>query len=183
MPAGVVRPARDPSRFREILGHVPTAVSVVTAMTPAGPVGMTVGSFMSISLEPPLVGFFVISTSRSAEQILQAGRFTANVLTDTQSAVSAAFASRTGNRFDGLSWRLSAAGSPHLAGALAWVDCTVRSAVAMGDHTAILGNVDSLEATQQRARPLVFFRSGYCRLDNRSIPRPGDWQLDHYAEW
>lgn len=183
MPAATVaQPAVEPALFRRVLGHVPTGVSVVATMTQAGPAGMTVGSFTSISLDPPLVGFFATTTSRSLSQILRAGQFAANVLADSQSATSRAFAASR-SRFDDVSWDLSANGMPHLAGALAWVDCTVQSAIEMGDHTAVVAAVDSLEAVQQGGRPLVFFRGAYCHLDRRSLPRRGDWQLDHYAEW
>ena len=184
MPAtAVAQPAVEPALFRRVLGHVPTGVSVVATMTQAGPAGMTVGSFTSMSLDPPLAGFFATTTSQSLSQILQAGQFAASVLADSQSAVSRAFATSR-SRFDDVPWHMSANGMPHLAGALAWVDCTVRSAVEMGDHTTVVAAVDSLEVVQQGGgRPLVFFRGAYCHLDRRSLPRRGDWQLDHYAEW
>jgi len=180
--ATVAQPTVEPASFRRVLGHLPTGVSVVTTMTQVGPAGMTVGSFTSISLDPPLVGFFATTTSQSLSQILQARQFAANVLADSQSAMSKAFASHRG-RFDAVSWHLSANGMPHLAGALAWVDCTVQSAIEIGDHTAVVAAVNSLEVVQQGGRPLVFFRGAYCHLDRRSLPRRGDWQLDHYAEW
>jgi flavin reductase (DIM6/NTAB) family NADH-FMN oxidoreductase RutF len=109
---------------------------------------MTVGSFTSISLDPPLVGFFATTTSQSLSQILQAGQFAANVLADSQSAMSKAFASHRG-RFDAVSWHLSANGMPHLAGALAWVDCTVQSAIEMGDHTAVVAAVNSRKSSSK----------------------------------
>lgn len=177
------RPAVEPALLRRVMGHVPTAVSVITAMTENGPAGMTVGTFTSISLDPPLAGFFATSTSQTLGTILEAGRFTANVLADSQPGLSLAFAGSRGSRFDGVTWHQSESGTPHLASAVAWVDCTVQSQVEIGDHTAVVGSVHSLTVAPDGGRPLVFFRGAHCHLDKRSVPRSGDWQLDHYADW
>lgn len=183
MTAMDARPVVEPGLLRRVMGHVPTAVSVITAMADEEPAGMTVGSFTSISLDPPLAGFFATSTSQTLGLILQAGRFTANVLADSQPTISQAFAGRRGSRFDGVTWHLSQSGTPHLASALAWIDCTLQSQVEIGDHTAVIGAVDTLTVARQGGRPLVFFRGAHCHLDKRSLPRRGDWQLDHYADW
>lgn len=183
MSGTAAHPALEPTLFRRVLGHVPTAVSVIATMTGDGPAGMTVGSFTSISLDPPLIGFFAASTSQTLSAILQAGRFSVSVLADTQSDLSRAFSSRGGSRFDAAAWHLSEGGLPQFAGATAWIGCSVRSAADAGDHTAVVGAVASLEVARQGSRPLIFFRGAYCHLDKRSVPRRGDWQLDHYAEW
>jgi len=183
MTTAVQPPVLDPSLFRRVLGHVPTAVTVITATTPDGPVGLTVGTFTSISLDPALVGFFATSTSRSLRSVLDAGRFTANVLGDKQAHVSKAFAGRDTDRFATIGWQPSAAGSPRLDDALAWVDCTVTSTTVMGDHTAVVAQVDALDVVQHSGHPLLFFRGTYCHLDSRTLPRHGDWRLDHYADW
>jgi flavin reductase (DIM6/NTAB) family NADH-FMN oxidoreductase RutF len=183
MPSTAAHPALDPALFRRALAHVPTAVSVISTMTGDGPAGMTVGSFASISLDPPLTGFFANGTSQTLPVILRAGRFSASILADSQTDLSRAFASRSGSRFDAAAWHLSETGVPHLAGALAWIDCTVQSAIEIGDHTAVVGAVDSLKVAENAGRPLVFFRGAHCHLDKRSVPRRGDWQLDHYGEW
>ncbi len=181
--AYTARPAADPALLRRVLGHVPTAVSVITAMTANGPAGMTVGSFTSISLDPPLAGFFATRTSQTLGLVSQAGRFTANVLSESQAAASKAFASSRGSRFEGVDWTQSESGTPHLANALAWIDCTVQSQAETGDHIAVIGAVDRLTLASPGGRPLIFFRGAYCHLDKRSVPRHGDWQLDHYADW
>ena len=183
MTAMDARPAVDPALLRRVMGHVPTAVSVITAMAGSEPAGMTVGTFTSISLDPPLAGFFATSTSQTLSRILQAGRFTANVLADSQPTISRAFAGSRGSRFNGVTWRRSESGTPHLASALAWIDCTVQSQVEIGDHTVVVGAVDSLRVAPDGGRPLVFFRGVHCHLDKRSLPRRGVWQLDHYADW
>jgi 3-hydroxy-9,10-secoandrosta-1,3,5(10)-triene-9,17-dione monooxygenase reductase component len=182
--SSTANPARlDPAVFRRVLGHVPTAVSVVTAIGPTGPVGMTVGSFTSVSLDPALVGFFATSTSRSLRSVQDGGRFTANVLADFQSGLSQRFAGRSEDKFDDIVWTPSPTGTPRLAGALAWIDCRVTSSVEFGDHIAVIGAVDALDVVQHSGRPLVFFRGRYCHLDSRTLPRHENWRLDHYAEW
>jgi flavin reductase (DIM6/NTAB) family NADH-FMN oxidoreductase RutF len=177
-------PTFDAAAFRRALGHVPTAVSVVTAVDEWGPVGMTVGTFTSISLDPPLVGFFADSGSATLARIRTAGRFCVNVLSDTQHSVCASFASRSGDRFAGIGLRPHPSGPPQLADSLAWIDCDVDSVAEVGDHAAVVGAVRGLEtATVPVPRPLVFFRGKLCHLDRRTVPASGTWQLDHYADW
>ena len=182
MPAATIaQPTVEPASFRRVLGHLPTGVSVVTTMTQAGPAGMTVGSFTSISLDPPLVGFFATTTSQSLSQILQAGQFAANVLADSQSAMSKAFASHRG-RFDAASWHLSANGMPHLAGARhgSTAQCSQRSRWAT---TRLWWLPSTPWKSSSKAAARSSSPRAYCHLDRRSLPRRGDWQLDHYAEW
>lgn len=157
-------PPVEAERFRHVLGHVPTAVSVVTATTPEGPVGVTVGSFTSVSLDPPLVVFYSGRHSASAAAIVTAGEFCVNVLAEDQAQVCAAFASRKADRFASVSWDEAADGPPHLDGALAWIECTVEQSFPAGDHIAVVGRVRRL-AAEGRGRPLVFFRGRLLRLD------------------
>ena len=178
-----LEPAFDTATFRRVLGHVPTSVAVVTAVHDGEPVGMTVGSFTSISLDPPLVGFFADRRSGSLARILAGGRFAANVLTEDQDQCCGTFAARGIDRFAAVPWHPSPLGSPHLDQALAWVDCDVESVLDIGDHAAVVGRVTRLEVPSGHRRPLVFFRGTLCHLDRRTLPRRGDWQLDHYADW
>ncbi|MFF8566619.1 flavin reductase family protein [Streptomyces albidoflavus] len=151
--------------FRTVLGHVPTSVCVVAATTPDGPVGVTVGSFTSVSLDPPLVIFYGGATSASTEAIAGAGRFRVNVLAEDQQEVCAAFASRTGDRFATGEWEFAAGEPPRLAGAAAWIDCSVEADFPAGDHRAVLGRVHSLAAPPASPKPLVFHRGRLVRLD------------------
>jgi len=174
----------DAATYRRVLGHVPTSVAVVTAIDGDGnPAGMTVGSFSSVSLDPPLVGFFGDRQSRSMPRILAAGSFAVSILAESQQEHSSAFAARGGDRFAGVSWHLSELGSPHLDGSVAWIDCELESAAEVGDHNAVIGRVTRLEVAGANPRPLIFFRGSLCQLDRRTLPRRGDWQLDHYADW
>ena len=168
----------EPGRFRHVLGHFPTGVVVATAVRADGvPVGMAVGSFTSVSLDPPLVAFLPDKTSTSFPQIRAAGRFCINVLAGDQEAVCRAFAARGADKYAGVSWHPSrVTGSPVLAGAVAWIDCTVEDVLEAGDHYIVLGRVQDL-ATGAEPRPLLFFRGGYGCFTPASLSAPAEPDL------
>jgi len=150
-------PQFDSAKFRSVLGHVPTSVVVVTGVDDAGrPHGITIGSFASVSLDPPLVGFFPGVGSRSWAAISATGRFAVNVLGAGQDELCWRFAKEGDDKFAGLDWRPSGLGSPLLAGSLAWIDCTVESSTPAGDHHFVVGRVESLDGAPGDA--MVFFR-------------------------
>jgi flavin reductase (DIM6/NTAB) family NADH-FMN oxidoreductase RutF len=150
-----VRPI-DPATYRHALSHYPTGVTVVTGMDDEGwPLGLTIGTFTSVSLDPPLVGFLPAKASRGWRQIAATGSFCVNVLRHEQEDLCRQFARRPEDRFEGLSWRTSPGGSPILGGVLAWMDCTIESTVDAGDHWFVMGRVQHLEV--RSGLPLVFF--------------------------
>ncbi len=152
------------AEFRRVLGHVPTGVTIITAMHNGDPAGLAVGTFFSVSLEPPIVGFCAAKTSTSFPKVASAGSFCANVLAAEQESISRVFASTGADKFRGLGWRAAPdSGSPMLTEALAWIDCSISSVVDAGDHVIVLGDVLHLEAAQAGG-PLVFFRGGYHSL-------------------
>lgn len=160
----------DGGEFRRVMGHYPTGVTVVTASCRSGPEGMTIGSFTSVSLDPPLVSFCPGHDSDSWTRMRDVGSFCVNVLGDGQADVSSVFAGKTEDRFGGLSTRTEATGAPVINGCLAWVDCQVHAIHAAGDHDIVVGRVvalgttgDSDPAGQVRG-PLVFFKGGYGRV-------------------
>ncbi|MFJ9173673.1 flavin reductase family protein [Streptomyces sp. NPDC102360] len=169
----------DPAVFRRVLGHAPTSVCVVTATTPQGSVGVTVGSFTSVSLDPPLVVFYGGRQSASAAAIIGAGRFCVNVLAEDQQAVCAAFAGRAADRFATGRWEQSATAPPRLQAAAAWIECDVEDSFPAGDHVAVTGRVRSLAAADGHRKPLIFHRGQLARLDRAQtmhVPtRSFDW--------
>lgn len=169
---GAADRAADPDHFRRILGHFPTGVVVIAALTDDGsPAGMSVGSFTSVSLEPPLVAFFPARSSTSWPKIEQAGSFCANILTDEQEHVCLALSRPGGEKFEGLSWRASArSGSPVLDGVAGWVDCDIDNVIEAGDHYIVVGRVLDLD-TETPDRPLVFYRGGYGAFTPRGFSR------------
>ena len=149
--------------FRHVLGHVPTGVVAITANN-GGPVGMAVGSFVSISLEPPLVGFFVDRGSSTWPRVERAGAFAVNVLGEHHEELCRRFAQKEADRFAGVGWSSGAhSGAPLIDDALAWIECEIADVVDSGDHRLVVGAVRELRVGT-RGRPLVFHRGGYTGL-------------------
>ena len=159
-------PATDPSTMRAVLGHFPSGVTIVTGTTADGPAGFTCQSFSSLSLDPPLVLVLPGRGSTSWPGIRETGKFCVNVLAEDQDELSTAFARSGGDKFAGVEWATSELGSPILAGATAWIDCTVDAVHDGGDHLIVVGAVHDLGATSEN-RPLVFHRGAYARTTDR----------------
>jgi 3-hydroxy-9,10-secoandrosta-1,3,5(10)-triene-9,17-dione monooxygenase reductase component len=157
-------PDIDPAVFRQVLGHFPTGVTIVTAAPDHKPVGLAVGSFTSLSLDPPLVAFCPANTSTSWPHIKEAGTFCVNVLAADQEGLCRHFAGKGDDKFAGIGWKTSPLGSPILDGVLAWIDCTIDSVHPGGDHVIVVGRVHDLEVAHGGG-PLVFFRGGYGRFE------------------
>lgn len=153
-------PAIEPRHLRDVLGHFASGIVVVTACAADGPVGFTCQSFASLSLEPPLVSFCPARTSTTWPRIRAVSRFCVNVLADHQQGLSGAFARSGADKFDGVTWRPSPAGSPVLDGVCAWVDCVLAEEFDGGDHTIVVGRIVELAADPSRM-PLLFHRGGY----------------------
>nr|WP_281271737.1 flavin reductase [Nocardioides immobilis] len=150
-----------PEAFRRVLGQFPTGVAVVTSVGRDGkPVGMVVGSFTSVSLDPPLVGFLPAVTSTTWPKIEAAGRFCVNILGAEQERLCRDFSRSGSDKFAGVSWFPSPGGAPVLTDSLAWIDCEIDRVDPAGDHVIVLGAVTGMQA-QSQSSPLVFFRGGY----------------------
>jgi len=172
-------PAIASAQFRTILGHYPTGVAVVTAMSPDGePVGMTVGSFTSVSLDPPLIGFLPTRDSRTFGRLREAGSFCVNVLAADQEQACRLFARGPrpdvpDERWKTVRWHLSPSGAPVLDDAVAWIDCTLADVTEAGDHFFVMGQVRLLEVVRP-VQPLLFFQGGYGRFVPLSVPSARD---------
>jgi flavin reductase (DIM6/NTAB) family NADH-FMN oxidoreductase RutF len=154
----------DQAWYRQVLGHFPTGVVIVTAMPDSGPVGLTVGSFTSVSLDPALVAVLPAKTSASWPKIASADSFCINVLAASQQDLSRRFAVSGGDKFAGVPWRPAPSGAPILNGALAWIDCEHERSVEAGDHLIVLGQARALDIDidiSQTPAPLIFFQGGY----------------------
>jgi 3-hydroxy-9,10-secoandrosta-1,3,5(10)-triene-9,17-dione monooxygenase reductase component len=156
-----VPPPVSPAEFRAVLGHYPSGVCVVAARHADGQLaGMAVSSFASVSLNPPLIGFFAGRQSMSWRRIRESRRFCVNVLAADQQWVCHRFASREPDKFNGVAHRISSHGVPLLEGAVANIQCEIESVTPAGDHDFVLGRVIELAADTAQ-RPLIFFQSGY----------------------
>jgi len=129
---------------------------VVTAIDPCGvPAAMTVGSFTSASLDPPLIAFLPDKSSTTWPRIEAAGRFCINVLGAHQADLCRIFAQRGTDRFGNAEWRAASSGSPVLRDVIAWIDCDLYRVSEAGDHFLVLGAVREM-AAGEAAVPLIF---------------------------
>ncbi len=142
------------------MGHFPTGVTVVTGLVEDRPYGVTIGSFTSVSLDPPLVGFLPMSSTISWQRIATTGRFCVNILGSEQGEMCWRFAKPPEeDRFDNHPWHMSTQQLPVLDGAIAWIDCEVENIYEMGDHLFVLGRVIDLDTWEgPEPAPLLFFR-------------------------
>jgi len=152
----------DQARFREVLGHFATGITIVTALEEGQPVGFTCQSFAALSLDPPMVILAPARSSTSWPRIAKAGAFCVNILEEGQEALCRAFAVSGGDKFDGVEWAPGLTGSPVLAGSLAVVECRLGDIFDGGDHELVTGHV--LATTIGDGGPLLFYRSGFGRF-------------------
>jgi 3-hydroxy-9,10-secoandrosta-1,3,5(10)-triene-9,17-dione monooxygenase reductase component len=150
----------NPEHFRGVLSHLPTGVSIVTAYTPDGPVGMAANSVTSVSLRPPLVLFCPARTSTTWPRIREAGSFCISVMAGNHAELTRRFAARSVDRFGGVEYVSRPAG-PALSDALAWIECHLQDEHGAGDHTIAVAVVLALESAPELFDPLVFFRGAY----------------------
>jgi len=159
----------DPRRYREVLGHYPTGVALVTAMDDTNtPVGMVVGSFTSVSLDPPIVAYLPSTNSYAYSRISTAKHFVINVLSAAQETMCRRFASRIDDKWAGVSWQPSPNGAPVLDDAVAWIECAVDNVIEVGDHYIVLGQIMELAVVNPQP-PLLFFQGGYGRFTIGSL--------------
>ena len=169
----------DPRLFREVLGQYPTGVVVITAMGSAGPVGMTVGSFSSVSLDPPLVAFMPDKKSSSWKSLREAGEdFCVNVLGAQQEGVCREIATRKADKFADVKWTESARGTPVIDGAVAYIECIRETVYDGGDHDIVLGRVVDM-GIQNASYPLLFFRGGYGSFTPSSLTAIDSDLIEH----
>ena len=149
----------DSRAYRDTMGQFCTGVVIVTGAQAGELVGFAAQSFVSLSLQPPLVAVCPGKTSTSWPRIRDTGYFCINMLADDQQDVSDVFA-QTGKAAD-IAWATRRTGAPILAGAMAYVECSLAAEHDAGDHTVAVGQVRGFETLREDAKPLVFFRGGY----------------------
>jgi len=127
-----------------------------------------VGSFTSVSLDPPLVAFLPMTSSSSYRKLATSKTFCVNFLGAHQEALCRVFAAKTVDKFAGLEWKAAPSGAPILPGVIGWVDCALEAVHEAGDHVIVVGRVAAL-STGDDVAPLVFFRGGYGRFSTSSL--------------
>jgi flavin reductase (DIM6/NTAB) family NADH-FMN oxidoreductase RutF len=163
-PVTMPRKGVSPEAFLRACAQFSTGVAIATAVDPAGsPHGMTVNSFTSVSLEPPLVLVCIDLKARIHQQVVASEAFGINILRESQQALSTHFARPGEDRFGTVEWFAGETGVPLIPDVLATMECLVVQRVESGDHTILIGEV--VAATRHEGRPLIFFSSGYRSLD------------------
>src|SRR5512140_1431222 len=152
----------DDAQFKLAMSHFASGVTVVTTEVDGKPYGLTVASFASLSLHPPLVLVCIEKKVKSHDAIAAAKKFAVNVLAAGQGSVSDRFASRSHDKFAGLKWTSGPLGVPLIAGALTTIECRLRELLPGGAHSIFVGEVVAIASTE--GKPLVYFRSAYHQI-------------------
>lgn len=152
----------DDARFRLAMSHFASGVTVVTTEHEGRLFGMTVASFASLSLHPPLVLVCIETSVKTHEAIIAAGKFGVNILGAEQSETSSKFASRSDDKFTGVDVVRGALDVPLIAGALTSIECRLHAHLPGGDHSIFVGEV--VDVQTREGDPLLYFRSGYREM-------------------
>jgi flavin reductase (DIM6/NTAB) family NADH-FMN oxidoreductase RutF len=153
----------DAWNYRRTCAQFVTGITVVTTLDSDGhPHGMTVNSFSSVSLDPPLVLVSIDLKNAILGHFISSSWFAINILAEHQEDLSRRFSSASEDRFLGVSWHVGASGTPLLDGVLAQLECSVVRTFEAGDHTVLIGEVR--RAGTSEGKPLVFFDSAYHHL-------------------
>jgi flavin reductase (DIM6/NTAB) family NADH-FMN oxidoreductase RutF len=154
--------AIDASGFKKAMGRWASGVTVVTAEHNGVRHGMTVSSFASVSLDPPLVLVCIGKAAPTHDIIKKGERFVVNVLADSQETISLRFAMKHDDRFEGVALRPGQLGVPIIDGCLAAIECRLHETLPGGDHTIYVGEVVNAEVAE--GSPLLYFQGGHRKM-------------------
>jgi flavin reductase (DIM6/NTAB) family NADH-FMN oxidoreductase RutF len=150
----------DTRLYRRTCAQFATGITVVTTLDSHGhPHGITVNSFSSVSLDPPLVLVSIDLKNAILGHFISTSWFAINILAEHQEELSRRFSSSSGDHFLDLGWHAGASGAPLLEGVLAQLECSVVRTFEAGDHTVLIGEVQ--RAGYSEGKPLLYFDSGY----------------------
>ena len=147
--------------FRQAVGNFCTGVTIVTGLDDGAPVGFAAQSFVSLSLDPPLIAVCPAKSSTSWPRIRAAGVFCINILAADQLSICRAMAQTSVDKFAGIDWHSGLTGAPIISGGLAYVDCHLYEEHEAGDHTIAVGEVKDFSLVNGDASPLLYLRSGF----------------------
>jgi flavin reductase (DIM6/NTAB) family NADH-FMN oxidoreductase RutF len=166
-----IRMGIEPQAFREVMAHWASGVTVVTSLEQGRPVGITVSSFASLSLQPPQILVCINRKLHTHDIVMQSGCFAVNILSIEQVAWGMRFAGmqpEVKDRFHDIQWASAETGSPLLPAVLGWLDCLVRHTLDGGDHTIFVGEVVA-SGVRDNGDPLVYYNRNWRRLANEPL--------------
>ena len=152
----------DDAQFKHALSHFASGVNIVTTEHEGTDYGLTVASFASLSLNPPLVLVCINKSSSSHDPIAKSQKFGVSILGSDQEAISGRFAARGGDKFAGLDVRRGSTGVPLVGNALATLECRVHEQIVGGDHSIFIGEV--VDTQTREGAPLLYFRAAYREM-------------------
>lgn len=156
----------EPQTFKEVMARWASGVTIVTTRQAAAPVGMTVSSFASVSLQPTQILICVNQKANTHAAIAESGFFAVNLLAAEQVEWGMRFAGlqpAIGDRFAGINWTVAQTGAPILPGVLGWLDCHLSHTLPSGDHTIFIGTVVACDPSSDLS-PLLYYRRAWRHL-------------------
>lgn len=155
--------AKNIALFKEVMGNYPTGVTVVTTVDETGqPLGLTVNSFASVSLDPMLILWSIDKGASTYEAFMKTEKFAVNILAGDQGDVCSLFATRGADRFKNCEWTLSAHNLPVISEVSAVLECKTFKTVEAGDHTILIGEV--IDIQNASTGPLLYHRRKFGKI-------------------
>jgi 3-hydroxy-9,10-secoandrosta-1,3,5(10)-triene-9,17-dione monooxygenase reductase component len=155
----------EPRAFRDKLGLYASGITIIAGHDGDEPFGFTCQSFYSVSVAPPLISFSVMVNSSTYPRIRQTGKFSVNVLSEAQQAISDQFARKGEDKWAGVNWEMAPGQNPVIAGTLMWLDCKIVAAHEAGDHHIVIGEVVAMSPNDwHNGAPLLYYRGRYRHL-------------------
>lgn len=150
--------------FKEALGNYPTGVTIVTTTDKNNiPLGLTVNSFASVSLDPLLVLWSIDHKVSSMKAFENSGKFAVHILAGNQSELCKTFASKNVDRFASCNWSLSPLELPVIEGAFAVLECETYKTIEAGDHTILIGAVQNIQVDKE-LNPMLYHRRHFGEI-------------------
>ncbi|WP_284037628.1 flavin reductase family protein [Neobacillus sp. 114] len=149
--------------FKEVMGNYPTGVTVVTTTDKDGnPVGLTVNSFASVSLDPLLVLWSIDHKVTTLDSFINGGKFAVHILAGNQQDLCKNFSSKNVDRFSTCQWQFSEQKLPIIEGTFAVLQCNTFKTVEAGDHTILIGEVIDIQI--EKREPMLYHRRHYSSI-------------------
>jgi 3-hydroxy-9,10-secoandrosta-1,3,5(10)-triene-9,17-dione monooxygenase reductase component len=171
----------DPQRFRQVLGHFASGVTVITGIDGTTPVGFACQAFAALSLEPPLVLCCPAQSSSTWPRIAASGQFCANILAAEQRDLARQFGVSAEDKFAGVDWAAAPNGAPVLAGVLTWAACAIETVHEAGDHHVVIARITHL-GDSVAGDPLLFYRGRFTLAAQTAVDSPPE-VVDTLLAW